>query len=304
MKRKNMIQRLTMPLPELEVYYREQRKKRFERGYQPKNIRLREWCYPIFRAVLAVDRQFRKQNITIINPPPKEKKQVIFACTHIGENDLENIYEKLGRGCWWFVGDPCVLYKDISGLLVYLNGSIFLETGDKDDRRIAYLRSVDLLKAGGSLMIYPEGARNGSENLPVMPLFSGTTRMAMETGTPIIPVAIEQYDKRFVINFGSELHTEDFQSSAELTEALRDAMSTLKWGIWEQEGIQSRADIPEDYSEQFIRQFAQRIYPYDTLESVERTRYHTKEEKEQRDAFAHLDKLIPCKGNAFLLRRI
>lgn len=303
MTRKNIIQRLIMPLPELEVYYREQRKKRFERGYRSKNIQLRQWCYPIFRAVLAVDRQFRKQTTTIINPLIKEKKQVIFACTHIGENDLENIYEKLGRGCWWFVGDPCALYKDISGLLVYLNGSIFLETGDKDDRRIAYLRSVDLLKSGGSLMIYPEGARNGSENLPVMPLFSGTARMAMETGTPIIPVAIEQYDKRFVINFGSELHTEDFQSGAELTEALRDAMATLKWGIWEQEGIQSRVDIPENYSEQFIQQFAQRIYPYDTLESVERTRYHTKEEMEQRDAFVHLDKLIPCKGNTFLLRR-
>lgn len=302
MKQRNFIQRLTIPLPDLERYYREQRKERFERGHQHKNIRLREWCYPIFRTFLVVDRQFRKQTITIINPPPKEKKQVIFACTHIGENDLENIYEKLGWGCWWFAGDPGFMYRDISGLFVYLNGVIFLDTGDKDDRRIAYLRSVDLLKTGGSLMIFPEGARNGSENLPVMPLFSGTAKMAMETGTPIIPVAIEQYDKRFVINFGSELHTEDFQSSAELTQTLRDAMATLKWGIWEREGIQSRIDIPEDYSEQFIRQFAQRIYPYDTLESVERTRYHTKEEMEQREAFAHLDRLIPCKGNAFLLR--
>lgn len=76
-----------------------------------------------------------------------------------------------------------------------------------------------------------------------MPLFSSTDKMAMETGTPIIPVAIEQYDKRFVINFGSELHTENFQSSAELTQALLDAMATLKWGIWEREGIQSRIDI-------------------------------------------------------------
>ena len=135
-----------------------------------------------------------------------------------------------------------------------------------------------------------------------MPLFSGSAKMAMETDTTIIPVAIEQYDKRFVINFGSELHTEDFRSSAELTQTLRDAMATLKWGIWEQEGIQSRADIPEDYSEQFIRQFAQRLYPYDTLESVERTRYHTKAEIEQKEVEAHLDGLIPCKENAFLLR--
>ena len=109
----------------------------------------------------------------------------------------------------------------------------------------------------------------------------------------------ERFEKRFVINFGNELFPKDFDDNTSLTQRLRDDLATLKWEIWEQEGIQSRKDIPADYSEQFIRQFAQRIYPYDTLESVERTRYHTKEEMEQRDAFAHLDRLIPCKGNAF-----
>ena len=100
-----------MPLPELEAYYRQQRKLRFERGDKPKNIPFREACYPIFRLFLMADRLFRKQKITILNPPPKNRTQVIFACTHIFENDLENIYEKLGRGCWWFVGDPRFMYQ-------------------------------------------------------------------------------------------------------------------------------------------------------------------------------------------------
>lgn len=299
----SIIRRLIMSLPELELYHRAQRKKRFEQGKKPGKIRVREMCYPIFKFFLRIDRLFRKQSITIINPAPRCKDQAIFACTHIGENDLENIYEKLGRGCWWFVGDPCFMYRDISGLFVYLNGVLFLDTGDKEDRRIAYLRAIELLNAGGSLMIYPEGARNGSENLPVMPLFSGTANMALETNTSIIPVAIEQYDKRFVINFGSKIDTKNFQNSTELTENLRDVLATLKWEIWENEGMQFRSGIPNDYSEQFMRQFEQRIYPYDTLESVERTRYHTKFELEQKDVFAHLDKLIPCKENAFLFRR-
>ena len=303
MTRKNIIHRLTMPLPELEAYYRQRRKLRFERGDKPKNIRLREMCYPIFRVFLMVDRLFRKQKITFINPPPKDRKQVIFACTHITQNDLENIYEVLGCGCWWFVGDPCFMYRDISRLFVYLNGVIFLDTGDKDDRHIAYLRALDLLKSGGSLMIYPEGARNGSENLPVMPLFSGTAKMAMETDTPIVPVAIEQYGKKFVINFGTELCPAEFQSASDLTQTLRDAMATLKWDIWENEGVQDRAGLPEDYSNQFRELFEQKIHPYNTLETIERTRFHTKAEIEQRDAFSHLDRLIPRKENAFLFRK-
>lgn len=227
---------------------------------------------------------------------------VIFACTHIAENDLENIYEILHHSCWWFVGDPCILYKDISGLLLYLNGCIFLETNDKDDRHIAYLRALELLKGGGSLMIFPEGARNGSENLPVMPLFSGTAKMAIETKTKIVPVAIEQYDTRFIINIGNEISPGNYNHASGLTQELRDALANLKWQILEREGLFSRSSLAENYQEQFIRTFEKRLQPWDTLESVERARFHTKAEVEHKDAFAHLTKLIPSKENAFLFR--
>ena len=131
-------------------------------------------------------------------------------------------------------------------------------------------------------MIYPEGAKNGLENLPVRPLFSGTAKMAMETDTPIVQVAIEQYGKKFVINFGNELCPADFQSAADLTQTLRDALATLKWDIWENEGVQDKAGLPEDYSKQFRDLFEQKIHPYDTPETIERTRFHTKAEIEQK----------------------
>lgn len=302
-KKKSLIQRFFMPLPELEVYYREQRKYRFEQGKKLSHIKLREALYPFFIRFLMMDRFFRKQTITVIGNQKKYKERVIYACTHIGENDLENIYEAIRRGCWWFVGDPCVLYKDLSGLLLYLNGCILLELRDKEDRHIAYQRAVEVLRADGSLMIFPEGARNGSENLPVMHLFQGAAKMAMETGTKIVPVAIEQYEKRFVVNFGSELLTGDFRGPSELTQRLRDELATLKWGIWEREGMCSRDSLPEHYREQFIREFETRIQPWDTLETVERSRYHTKEEIEQREALSYLSKLIPSKENAFLFRK-
>ena len=300
---KDFFRPLTMPLPELEAYHRAQRKKRFTQGKKLKNIHVRELCYPVFRLFLSVDRLFRKQVVTVLNPPPKRKGRAIFACTHIFENDLENIYEKLGGGCWWFVGDPRFMYRDLSGLFVYLNGVIFLDTDDKEDRRIAYLRSVELLGRGGSLMIFPEGARNGTENLPVMPLFPGTAKMAQETDTPIIPVAIEQFDKQFVINFGSELRPADFQNADKLTQRLRDNMAALKWEIWENEGVQERNLLPEDYSKRFKALFEQKIHPYDTPETIERTRFHMRAEMEQREAFAPLDRLIPCRENGFLFRR-
>lgn len=302
MKRINLFQRLTLSLPELEDYYCRQRKYYFEQGKHLKYIQLRKAFQPLFVRLLAIDRVFRKQTITILGAKPKYSGQVIYACTHIGENDLEDIYEVLGKACWWFIGDPCILYKSLSGLLLYLNGQIFMEVADKADRHIAYLRAVELLKKGGSLMIFPEGARNGSENLPVMPLFSGTAKMSRETNIRIVPVAIEQYDRKFIIKFGQALFPENYCNDTEMTRDLRDALATLKWDIWESEGIQSRSSFPENYSVQFVKEFEKRINPWDTLETVERARFHTHEETEQREAFAHLAHLDPSAENAFLLR--
>ena len=54
MKHKNFFQRMTMPLSDLEQYHRQQRKMRFESGDRPKNIKLREMCYPIFHALIPI----------------------------------------------------------------------------------------------------------------------------------------------------------------------------------------------------------------------------------------------------------
>ena len=258
--------------------------------------------YPLFVAFVALDRVFRKESIEVIGHYKKYKEQVIYACTHIGGDDCQRNFEAIGRGCWWFIGDPGYLYKDVSGLLLHLNGCIMLDTGDKADRNIAYLRAVELLKAGGSLMIYPEGARNGTENLPVMELFQGTSKMALETGVKIVPVAIEQYDKRFVVKFGAEIFPENFRNNEELTQMLRDVLATLKWEIWEHEGIIARNGLEENYREVFIREFENRIFPYDTLESVERTRYHG-EVPSPGEVFAPIRALEVKRENAFLWRR-
>lgn len=292
-----------MPISELENYYCSLRKYRFDRGEKLKCIRLREALYPLFVKFVSLDRIIRNHTITVFGNTKKYKEQVIYACTHIGGDDCQRVFEAVRRGCWWFIGDPGYLYKDVSGLLLHLNGCIMLDTGDKEDRHIAYLRGVELLRNGGSLMIYPEGARNGTENLPVMEMFQGTAKMAIETNTKIIPIAIEQYKNRFVINIGNELFPNNFCNSIELTQNLRDILATLKWEIWEKEELLLRSSLEYNYRELFTKEFEERIFPYDTLESVERTRYHS-DIPSPREAFAHLDRLIPCRKNAFLFKYI
>lgn len=284
-----------MPLFELEIYNRQKRRYDFEAGNSIKHIKIRKEFYGLFCLFLKLDRLLsRKQTIRVIGEKPNLNSQYIFACTHIWENDLENIYEVLGKGCWWFVGDPGFLYKDISGLLLALNGRIYADLTHRDDCHIAFLNSVELLNKGGSLMIFPEGARNGTENIPVMKLFPGVARMSKQTGVQIMPVAVEQYGKDFWVSFGEGIKPEERQSIEELTDLLRERMATLKWELWERKGIYCRKDIAPDYREKYHKEFESKLYPYDTLETNMRARYKTSEDLEHEQVLADIKRLQSC----------
>ena len=225
----------------------------------------------------------------------------IYAATHIGWDDIEMILSAIGDHAYLFWGSPKDNYKNIVGVLLGLNGTIICETLHKEDRHISKETSVRWLSQGGNLLIFPEGAWNVLENPPVMPLYTGTAEMALRSGAEIIPLAIEQYGRDFVINIGQNLRPEGHDKQT-LTAALRDAMATLRWEIWAQKPVTARRSLPADCAAQYRRGFeAQFQNDCYSLNDIEMTRYHTRAEREQQDAFAHLNALIPRRENAFLL---
>lgn len=235
----------------------------------------------------------------------KTKRSVIFACTHIGGVDVETAFEVIRQPCWLFLGDPKEVYKNLDGLMLGLNGVIFLETRDKEDRHIAKETAVQLLLHGGNLLIFPEGAWNISENLPVTGLFSGTAEMAIRSGAEIVPVAVEGYGKHMYAAIGRNIApTNSDMNKKELTGLIRDSLATLKWQIWEHVGVHERRSIPENYSEAFLEQImhANKEMSY-LVQDVMETMFVDKTTVTREEAFAFVDNLIPSKANAFLLRR-
>jgi 1-acyl-sn-glycerol-3-phosphate acyltransferase len=59
---------------------------------------------------------------------------------------------------------------------------------DRSDLR-AYRRSLRWLRAGGALVIFPEGGRAKADGL-MEPFKAGAVRLAMEAGVPVLPVTI------------------------------------------------------------------------------------------------------------------
>lgn len=278
MEYKNFIQRMKMDIDTLSDYYMEKRLERFESSIPLKGIDLRKKIHGLPLKLVELDRKASKETVSVINDERIiTDRPKIYACTHIGGNDIQRVFEAIKEHAYLFLGDPKGLYKDISGLLLFLNGVINMETKDKTDRFIAKKRAIELLNKNGNLLIFPEGAWNITPNLLVMDLYKGAVLMARETGADIIPVAIEQYDNDFFVSIGKNIKMDDYSALSldDLNIVLRDAMGTQKWNIVEKHP-QSRKDLNIDEKD-----FAQSIVnkcPYGfTTQDVEKTRYIDKD---------------------------
>lgn len=291
---KNFITKQKMTLEEITQYYLSLRKYEYEKGMALTDPKYREKIHYILYSLIKLSRIISGEKIIIVNDKHhKTTRPTIFASTHVGGDDVQIAFEAIKERAHLFLGDPNDIYQRIEGLLLYLNGVICLETRDKEDRKIAYNRAIELLKMNKNLLIFPEGAWNVSANLPVMKLFNGTTRMALETGAEIVPLALEQYDKTFYVNIGENLSFP--QSSAitvnDYTSILRDALATLKWEIWEKYGECHRSDIPDHYEDAFVENIMGRSdYAYD-VDDIYETLYVDKKITRPEDVWAEVAKI-------------
>lgn len=304
----SIIRRLTMPLPELEAHYRSRRAEQFRKNMPIKGIRARAKIHWLIVGLLKLNRVVHRQKLIVLHDRRKKAeagRPVIYAVTHIGRYDIEMALELIKAPCYFFMGDPGNTYRNFDGIVLFLNGTIFTDTDHKEDRHIGKETCVKLLQQGGDLLIFPEGAWNIVSNQVVMSLFTGTAEMAIRTGAEIVPIAIEQQGRNYYANVGENLDLSAYglENKRQATDVLRDVLCTLKWELWERFPLCGRAGLPEDAAERFLDSIMSETENGYTVEAIERSRYHSREELAQQDAFAHLDQLIPSRANAFLFRK-
>ncbi|MGN1371019.1 MAG: lysophospholipid acyltransferase family protein [Candidatus Coprovivens sp.] len=292
-----------MPLSAVKKYHIEKRKYEYENGIPLSGLRLKKTIHPIPLATIIIMRKLAKQELHIIGDKRENTdKPILYACTHIGGDDVQIAFEAIKEHAHLFIGDLEDLYQRVEGVLLSVNGMIAFETRAqhsfiqelidmgmlsetekeefikivKNERKIAYDRAVELLNKNENLLIYPEGVWNITPNLPVNKLYPGTVKMALETGAEIVPMAIEQYGKKFYVNIGENIRVIDRGATSiqYYNERLRDVMATLKWQIWEYQGIKSRVDCPTE--EEFVAEIMGRTdYAY-KIEDVYETVYQDK----------------------------
>lgn len=292
-----------MPLAAVKKYHLEKRKYEYENGILEKGIGLKKAIHIFPLAAVALDRTLSHNKlITLQDKRVKTDKPIIYACAHCHPEDPATALEAIKEHSYLFLGDPEDVYQRFEGLLLALNGVVCLETRVKEsfinellelgllkpdeveefkkiiknDRRLAYKKSVEILKRGANLLIFPEGAVNLTPNLPIMGLYPGAVKMALETGAEIVPMALERYNNRFYVNIGENIIVTDRGDTSVLyyNEKLRNAMATLKWEIWEYQGTKDRTECPTE--EEFINQIMGTSDFIYSEEDIYETMYHDK----------------------------
>ena len=74
------------------------------------------------------------------------------------------------------------------------NVAIWVDRKDTSSRKASVERLLAILKTGISIVVAPEGTRNNTEKT-LLPFQRGAFRIAVETGTFIVPMAVIGADK-------------------------------------------------------------------------------------------------------------
>lgn len=256
----------------------------------------------LLRPVLSLIAGFRVPYQVILEQPCRllPDKPAIYAVNHSCFADTPIMGRITPRRSYILLGKQRLGFSD--WLYFILNGVIFVDRKDKEDMAASKLAMTAYLSKGRSIVMFPEGTWNLTENQLILPMKWGVIDVAQKTGAQIIPTVLEysREQKKCFVRFGEPMVVSPENSKAEAITALRDTMAAMRWAFWERNGLFSRAELDLD-AEQKKLFYAVEEYPPIDWEYESSCIYHPYDEPGE--TFAHLDKLLPCRENAFLFRK-
>ena len=120
----------------------------------------------------------------------------------------------------------------VLGFILRHGGAFPVRRGETDLQAIA--SALSILRAGGLLLMFPEGTRNSDEEAEVQP---GAARIALQAGAAIVPVAVFNTDRarlwppripQFRVAYGPPLELDDLEGMP-LRKAAAEA--TARWQL-------------------------------------------------------------------------
>jgi 1-acyl-sn-glycerol-3-phosphate acyltransferase len=112
---------------------------------------------------------------------------LIFACNHESALDIWVAFKLLPRS-FRFIAKQELFRLPVFGAYMRLGGHIPVDRGNHARAVQALRRAGEAVRAGTSLVVFPEGTR--SRDGRILPFKKGPFVVAKEAGVPVVPVAI------------------------------------------------------------------------------------------------------------------
>ena len=122
-------------------------------------------------------------------------------------------------------------------------GSVFVDNGNRISREKAKWDLVKILLADGTVMMFPEGTRNRTEE-QLLPFHMGTINIAMYSGCPIIPLAINAdyrlFKNRLICSVGNPIIVKRTDDAVEMNSLLKEKILELLGEVHDFQGCKGR----------------------------------------------------------------
>lgn len=131
------------------------------------------------------------------------KGGVCFVCNHGSFFDIPVLLANTGRP-FGFVAKKELVFVPLVNMYIAVLGGLFIDR--KNVRRAIQTinKGVGRIKAGGGMLIFPEGHRSRDQGL--LPFHSGSLKLATQAETVIVPVALKGtysiFEKKYRVTAG------------------------------------------------------------------------------------------------------
>ena len=283
-------------------------------GFKDKNVenftsnigmKIRKKINPLLRKVLKLA---TKGEIIVDNYPTLEDNTpYIFVSLHNFVEDTIANLATIDRDAYLLFGTTDQLEVNPEMYAAWLNGFIYVNREDKQNRKDALLKMQRVLEHGNSVLIFPEGGFNNTENLLSLKLFASPYILSQTTGAKVVPIApyYEFGSDKIYMNVGEPMDLSQYDDQKEALRDLRDTLSTLLYESMEKHSTPLvRRELGDDprlgYMEQRRQEYLKTKWTKDVWEE-ELTRYLDADDKEYISVQESMDRIKVTKDNAHIM---
>lgn len=193
----------------------------------------RKFLNKLWRKILRI---CTSRKVIVEQYPELEKgKPYIFVTSHSFDEDVIAGLSTIDRNVYMLQGTTQQTLHNPVFLAVWLNGMIYVNRMDATSRKESVDKMKRILKAGTSVMLFPEGGYNHTENQLIMPLFASPYILSKDLGVEVVPfVSVPDLKGKSIhIRVGEPMNIGKYEKNEGLA-ILRDEMSTLVYDILEE----------------------------------------------------------------------